>query len=600
MRPLSFARVSRLAGAFSLAAAWTLNAQAGSRELRGFDQLVTSAMQEWKVPGLAIAVVRDTTVLLSRGYGHRDAGRQLPVTSHTRFAIGSVTKSFTATVLGMLVDEGRLDWDKPVREYLPDFRLYDRVATEQMTPRDLVTHRSGLPRHDGLWYASGLTRRQLYDRLRYLEPSKEFRSTWQYQNLMFMTAGYLAGQVAGTSWESLVRQRIFGPLGMVNSNFSVTDSQRSDDYALPYAEVRDTVRVIPFRNIDEIGPAGSINSSVDEMIRYVRFHLNQGKWGDAQLLSVANAEQMQAPQMVMPAATVQYDELGAASYGMGFVVSTYRGEKLVQHGGGIDGFISLLSFLPKRRIGVIVLTNFSGVNPVTQIVTNNVFDRLLAMEPVDWNGRLREQVRKARAAQDSSRASRYANRKPGTSPSHPLADYAGRYSHPAYGDVGVSQAGGRLALEANGRRMSLDHFHYDIFEVPPDEPLNPMAGMKLTFLYNKDGDIDRLAGPVEPSVADVVFTRGADPEMTSRAFLEPFAGEYQLSGTIVTVALQGDSTLTLTVPGQPTYTLVPKRGTSFDIKGLTGFTVEFKRSPAGGVVEVVFYQPNGTFTATRR
>jgi CubicO group peptidase (beta-lactamase class C family) len=362
---------------------------ANSADLDGIDDFIASVMTEWKVPGLAIAVVKDGQVILSKGYGYRNVEKQLPVTPRTLFAIGSITKSFTVSVLGMLADEGKLDWDKSVRTYLPDFQLYDPVATEHMTPRDLVTHRSGLPRHDMLWYNTDLNRKQIYDRLRYLEPSKDFRSAYQYNNLMFMTAGILASQVAGAKWEDLVRQRIFKPLDMTRSNFSVNDSQKSDDFALPYTKIKDEVKPVPFHNIDEVGPAGSINSSVEEMIGYVQFHINKGKVGETQFLSENTAEQMQTPQMVIPPSPVQYDELGHAGYGMGFAVSSYRGNKLVEHGGGIDGFISLLSFMPRKKIGMIVLTNLSGTNPVNAIITRNIYDRLLGVDQIDWVGRIR-------------------------------------------------------------------------------------------------------------------------------------------------------------------------------------------------------------------
>ena len=246
-------------------------AAAPAAALAGLDEFVAGAMKDWKVPGVAVAVVKDGQVILSKGYGTRDADKQLPVTPKTLFAIGSITKSFTVTALGMLADDGKLDWDKPVREYLPEFRLYDQVASDHMTPRDLVTPRSGLPRHDALWYNSTFTRREMIERLRYLEPSKDFRSTWQYNNLMFLTAGYLAGQLAGTSWEELVRARIFGPLGMTGSNFSVTDSQKSPDFAQPYATVKEETKKIPFRGIDEMAPAGSINSNIEDMTRYLLF-----------------------------------------------------------------------------------------------------------------------------------------------------------------------------------------------------------------------------------------------------------------------------------------------------------------------------------------
>jgi len=476
--------------------------------LDSIDVYVSHVLEEFNVPGLAIAVTRDGEVILSRGYGFRDLDENLPVTSRTLFAIGSITKSFTVTVLGMLADEGKLDWDEPVRTYMPEFQLYDEVATRLMTPRDLVTHRSGLPRHDRLWYGSDLTRRQLYDRLRYLEPNRGFREVFQYQNLMFMTAGMLAGQLAGMSWEDLVRARMFEPLGMTRSNFSVKRSQKDDDFSYPYNLINDEPRQIDFRVIDEIGPAGSINSSVEEMIRYVQFHIEKGAWDGEQLLSTANSQQMQMPQMVIPG-NLYYDELGYTQYGMGFMVTTYRGYVLVHHGGGIDGFISLLSFMPREGIGMIVLTNATGVSPssaVTSAVTRGVFDKVLGLEPVDWVARIREV--QARAAEDEGRGGEGEGEQlaAGTSSSHGLADFAGRYSHPAYGMFTVEVSGARLKATYNGMSTPLNHFQYDVFQAPED-PMNDFSGEKVMFYYNEYGSIDRLAIALEPAVDDIIFVR---------------------------------------------------------------------------------------------
>ena len=558
--------------------------------LNGLDAYIAAVMEEWKVPGLAIAVIKDGEVVLSEGYGYRNVDEQLPVTPRTLFAIGSITKSFTVTVLGMLEDEGLVDWDTPVRTYLPDFQLYDEYVTLHMTPRDLVTHRSGLPRHDLTWYGSDATRQELFDRLRYLEPSRGFREVWQYQNLMFMTAGYLAGNLAGMPWESMVRERIFEPLGMERSNFSVTESPKSDDFSYPYTKNGDDVRQVPFRNIDEIGPAGSINSSVEEMIRYVQFHIDKGKWNGEQLLSERNAEAMQTPQMAIQS-TITSDELGHSAYGLGLGISSYRGHKVVSHGGGIDGFIALMSFMPRDNIGMIILSNLSGNNPVPTIVQRRVYDDMLGLEPVDWLGRVKE--RQARAEEAEEAAEEHEPRVEGTSPSHALEDYAGSYEHPGYGILKFEVEDDRLKGTFNNMSAPFEHYHYDVFEVP-ENPLDPFEGTQVLFLYNKKGEVDRVAVPLEPNVDDIIFTRVPDETMRERAFLEPFEGVYELAGQTATVALRGDDTLTLTVPGQPTYELVPTRGTSFDLKGMTGFSVEFKGD------ELVFYQPNGTFVAKRK
>jgi len=481
---------------------------AGERSLQDIDPFIQSVMKEWKVPGLAIAVIQDGKVILSKGYGYRDAERSLPVTPRTLFAIGSISKSFTVTVLSTLVDQGKLDWDKPVRVSLPDFQLQDAVATEQMTARDLVSHSSGLPRHDAVWYGSSMTRRQMYERLRYLEPSKSFRGGFQYNNLMFMTAGILASQIAGASWEELVRKRIFEPLGMARSNFSVNDSQKADDFALPYSPEKEKIKRIPFRNIDEVGPAGSINSSVEEMIRYVQLHIDNGRFGESQILTARSAERMQTPQIVTPG-TPEYEETGYRSYGLGLGISTYRGNKTVEHGGGIDGFSASLSFMPNKRMGMIILTNSGDAATAASIITRNVYDRLLGLDQVDWTDRARKQMAKAKQATEEARKKDASTRKEGTSLSHPIADFAGIYEHPAYGQVRIEVDGSGLKGTFNQMAFSLKQFHYDIFEIPEGgaDSLAFSQNEKISFFYNKKGEIDRVAIPLEPAVSDIVFTR---------------------------------------------------------------------------------------------
>jgi CubicO group peptidase (beta-lactamase class C family) len=479
--------------------------------LEAVESFIESSLKEWKVPGLAIAVIDDGEVILKKGFGYRNVEEKLPVTERTLFAIGSNTKSFTAAVLGMLADEKKLEWDRPVREYLPDFRLFDDAATDGMTPRDLVTHRSGLPRHDLLWYASGLSRRELYERLRHLEPSKPLRSLWQYQNLMFMTAGYLEERIASESWEEIVRERLLNPLGMSRSNFSVADMERSDEFSYPYGERKDEVARIPFRNIDEIGPAGSINSSVEEMIRYVQFHLDRGKVGDKQLLSPESSRAMQTAQVAMPPSPLapDYPEQGPTSYGLGLIVTNYRGHKMVLHGGGIDGFISQMAWLPDEGIGAVVLTNYSGFNPVPTLVVQHTFDRLLGLEPVDWTGRARELRTKADKLQAEARSKDESARKSGTTPSHPLADYQGAFEHPGYGTLWVKKPGEGLEGSVSGITFPLEHYHYDVFRVPYDleAPLDQIGGRKAQFFYDTAGAIDRVALPLEEAVPDIVFTR---------------------------------------------------------------------------------------------
>jgi CubicO group peptidase (beta-lactamase class C family) len=568
--------------------------------LGDFDDFVAAQMKQWKVPGVAIAVVQEGKIILLKGYGLRDVKDNLPVTPKTLFAIGSITKSFTVSVLGMLVDEGKLDWDKPVRDQMPDFRMEDEMATDRMTPKDLVTHRSGLPRHDLLWYNSTLARDELVGRLRYLQPNKDLRYLFQYNNLMFLTAGVLEQHVTGMRWEDLVRQRIFGPLGMTGSNFSVTDSQKTPDFAKPYQNAKDTVVEIPFRGIDEIAPAGAINSNAEDMVRYLLFHMNHGQADGKPLLSRANSDMMRTPQMVIPG-VLQFPESGFTSYGMGFFITTYRGHIAVSHGGAIDGFTALLAFLPRDNIGVVILTNLSAdKNPLPNILYLNVADRLLGLSQIPWSERIAEQLKKGEEAEKEAKQKGYTAPRPGTHPSHDLAEYVGDYENPGYGVLRIDpgKQPGELQITYNRITAPLGHFHYDVFQAPED-PLDPFEEMKVRFITGVDGNIESISVPFEPAVKEIVFTRRAGKEMRQKSFLEPFTGVYQIGRQAITVALRGEDTLTLTVPGQPVYELVPREGTTFDLKGISGFSAEFRKDESGAWNELVLHQPNGTFVAKR-
>lgn len=554
-----------------------------------------STRKIWNVPAIAISIVKDNKVVFAEGFGLRNIEKNLPADENTLFAIGSCSKAFTTMILGFLAEEGKIDWNEPVKTYLPTFKLHDEFATARMTPRDLVTHNSGLPRHDLMWYGSPLTREQLFDRLQYLEPNKDFRTTYQYQNLMFMTAGYLAGQVMGTSWENLVTERIFEPLGMTNSNFSVEDSKKSDNHSLPYVEKNDKIEFTPFRNIDEVGPAGSINSSVADMAKWMRFHLNKGKVGDKALISESNFEMMQTPYTAI-SSPQQEDEISHASYGLGWLIQYYRGHKRVSHGGGIDGFTAQVGLLPRDNIGIVVLTNRGGT-PLPGIVSNYASDLLLDLEPVDWNSRIKSRVDKAKEEQKKQGEKKDEQRIAGTKPSHPLSDFAGEYEHPAYGVIAISQESKQLSAKFNSFSSPLEHWHYDVFRMTSDD----LNNMKITFYSNEKGDLDHLTMPLEAAVDPIVFKRKPSSNLTDPKFLSKLAGEYTLeNGTVATVAMKGENEITVHLPGQPTYDLEPYKETTFNLKGLTGYSLKFVLDKNSRVTEAVFLQPNGTFPAKRK
>ncbi len=565
--------------------------------LYSFDEFVREIMSEWKIQGLAMAIVHGDKIIFSQGFGLRDVANGLDVTPKTLFPIASCTKAFTTTAMGMLADQGKLDWSTPVRTYLPAFKLHDPFATERMTPRDLVTHCSGLPRHDLVWYNSTASRQEIFERLQYLEPTKDFRSFFQYQNLMYLVAGYLIQEISGQSWEEFVQQHIFDRLGMASSNFDiVATTQKARDYAHPYKEEKDEVKEIPFYAAQgAIGPAGSIVSNIEDMSKWVLLHLNHGKYNGEQVVSESQVALLHSPQVVIPEMS-QYPEIPYSSYAFGWFVQPYRGYPMIQHGGNIDGFSSLVTLFPREQLGMVVLTNMGGT-PVPTILTLNGFDRLLNLEQVPWDERLMKQHKELKEGQQKGEEKSETDRVHGPHPSHPLEAYTGDYAHPGYGTLSIRLDGKQLQATYNDMTFPLKHYHYDIFELKIERF---EIDLKISFLTNVKGDIDTITAPFEPTVQDIVFKRVPNKQMTDKSFLEQFVGEYEVLEMIATVTLKGEHALSISLLGEPEYELVPYKGTEFQFKGVSSASIEFKFDASGKVSEAIITQPFGVFTAKKR
>ena len=553
--------------------------------LQGFDAYVTKAMQDWKVPGLAIAVVRNDSVVFVKGYGVRTVGKPEKVDEHTIFAIGSSSKAFTATLAAMMVDEGRMRWDEHATQYLKGFQLFDPYVTREITLRDLLSHRSGLARGDLLWYGSDLSRDEIVRRVRFLEPTWSFHSHFGYQNIMYLAAGQAVASAAGKSWDDLVNERIFQPLGMKESNTSTRWLANLPNVASPHAEIDDTLRAIPWRNIDNIGPAGSINSTVTDMAQWVRFHLAGGKANGKQLIAKATLDEEYVPNTVIPISTqgrALNPEVHLQSYGMGWFLNDYRGKGIMQHGGNIDGMSAMVALMPEEKTGLVILTNKNGTS-LTTVVMNRVFDAFLGVPPRDWSADMLKvinaQLAQAQAAQKKMESQRVAN----TKPSLALDQYAGTYADSMYGDAVIKLENGKLHATL-GKEFDgdLEHWHYDTFRATWTDK---MAGKSMmTFALGADGKVAKL------DVQGVAtFNRRPTKVDTTAAValasneLMKFAGTYTNAQTKFSADVQLISgSLRLTVPGQPAYTLVADSPTKFRLTGPpgmpAGFFIEFTLS----------------------
>lgn len=576
-----------------------VTAQGGLQKLAGVDTLIASALRTFRVPGMGVGVIHRNQVIWSRGFGVRDVARNLPVTDHTLFAIGSATKAFTPFALGILADSGRFSFDRPARDYLPGLQLWDDFATARLTPRDMMTHRSGLPRHDLAWYNNTrLTREEMFERLRHFEPNRQLREQWQYNNMMFVLSGFMLGRIAGEPWEDAIRRLVLAPLQMDETNFSVTVSQRSDDHALPYRERGDSIVLVPFRNLDAVGPAGSINSNVDDMLNWVRVHLGLGRFEGNQVIQPATLRDLHSPHMIIPGIPLQ-PELAPAAYGLGWFVQQYRGHTRVAHGGNIDGFSALVTLFPREELGIVVLTNLNGT-PLPDLVTNTIADRLLEEPARAWIAEAAVRRGVARTVNDAAQKRLAAERQQNTRPSHPLAAYAAEYEHPGYGVLRISQQGNRLAAQFNGIETPLEHWHYDVFN-GLENPADPtFHNMKYLFTQDLRGRIDGVTVAFEPNVEPIRFARRPDAALRDPAVLATLAGTYTLNGaTPVRVDRRGHD-LTLEIPGQPVYALHPEQDYEFRLGELNGFRVRFVRNEKGEVKEMQLVQPNGVFVAVRR
>ncbi|HET9478407.1 MAG TPA: serine hydrolase [Pyrinomonadaceae bacterium] len=483
-------------------------AQNGS--LNGFDDYVHKAMKEWEVPGLAVAIVKGDQVVLAKGYGVRKIGEPAAVDERTLFAIGSSSKAFTAASVALLVDDGKVKWDDPVTKYLPGFEMYDPYVTRELTVRDLLTHRSGLQRGDFLWYGTELDRDEILRRTRFLKPSWSMRSTFGYQNLMFLAAGQLVSRVTGKSWDEFIQQRIFTPLAMSSSSTSINAFKNADNVATPHAKVNDKVQVIPWRNIDNIAPAGSINSNVVDMAQWVRLQLGQGALQHQRIFSAAAAKEMHASQTVIrfePPYSMFYPEAHFLNYGLGWFLSDYRGRKVVEHGGAIDGMRAQVALMPEEKLGLVVLSNMNG-SALPVALMYRIFDSFLGTPQRDWSADLLKTAKtleqQAKAAEKKQEAERVA----GTNPSVTLEKYAGTYRNDLYGDVKIGFTNGKLNLRYGPTFTGeLEHWHFDTFRTRFFAAGD--AKIFVTFALNAQGKLETLVLGL-PGMADYPFKRIAE------------------------------------------------------------------------------------------
>src|SRR6266850_2565859 len=570
-----------------------------SKRLEGFDEYMAKVLKDWNGPGIGVGIVVGDKLVFAKGYGYRDYEKKLPFTAGTVCPIASNTKLFTAVAAGMLVEEGKLTWDRPVRESVPTIRFNNETLNNTVTLRDMLSHRTGITRHDTIWYKSDFTRKELFDRLKYLEPQEPMRQSFLYNNLMFAGVGYMIELQSGQRWEQFVREKILSPLDMKTTAYGIDDMNKQPDHGVPFREKRDSFELykIPYyEDTEGVASAGAIISNIDELSHWLIALMNDGKYNGKQVLPANVLKATLQPAIGLPntlGESLGFWELLNPAYGMGRQTVSYRGHLLTFHGGDLPGFHSQVSFMPNDKIGVIVLVISDHSAPLYNVVSYNVYERLLGMEQTPWSQRRLQQRLAGKKAGTEARAKAGGDRVPNTKPSHALADYAGDYENPAYGILKIGLKSNALQFGFHAFDFPLSHFHYDRFDTPDDEQYGKFS---VNFRTNPQGDIDNAVISLDES--EVIFTR--KPETLDPALLEKLAGVY-LTPTKVKfqVLYQPGSGLSLSFPGGPPIKLIPIKGLKFRTPQFADNIYEFAVEN-GKVTALKQRDPSGEFTFPRQ
>ncbi|SDB22966.1 CubicO group peptidase, beta-lactamase class C family [Flavobacteriaceae bacterium MAR_2010_188] len=577
------------------------------KRLKGLEQELTEILKVTKAPGFAVAIVEGERIIYSKGFGYSDYENKVLADANTLYAIGSCSKAFTSGLLGLLQKEDKISLDDNPRKYLKNLEFSSNDLNDNLIIKDLMSHRTGLPRHDYSWYLFPTTDvDSMMMRIKYQEPFTGIRQQWYYNNFMFLVQGALTEEITGKSWQDNVKEKFFDPLGMNRSNSTIEEMKQSKNAAIGYGLNKDEkIKKLDYYNISSMSPAGSINSSVNDMARWVVTWLNKGKFNGKEILPEIYVQDAMSSHSIVDAGLPdeEFPFMFFHNYGYGWFLSSYRGHYRVEHGGNIDGFSANTSFYPTEKIGIIVLTN-QDVSALPSLVRNTISDRFLETEKTNWAERYNKRKSEQEDAKKEAKVSNTSSRIENTKPSHIIHDYTGIYENPGYGKFNIKVENDSLYAIFKLKKLCLKHYHYDVFqplEVTEDGiEASDDVGLLFNFSTNDTGDISGLRMKIEPTLDGIEFNRSPITIDVDTYLLEKYVGDYQLMDTPIKVYLKDENKLFLFVPGQPEYELLPTAKHKFSFKALEGFKVEFVESTAGLFDKINLFQPNGTFQANRK
>lgn len=578
------------------------------KRLKGLEKDLNAILEATKAPSFAVAIVEGKKIIYAQGFGYRDYDNKIPADANTLYAIGSSSKAFTSSILGQLRQEDKISFDDSPLKYVPELKFINDKMNNNIIIKDLMSHRTGLPRHDYSWYLFPTNNKDsLLLRVAHQEPFIGVRQQWYYNNFMFLAQGVIAERITGKSWEENIKDRFFEPLGMIRSNASIEELEKSSNAAIGYELKKDSIiSRMDYYHIAGMSPAGSINSSVNDMSKWLITWINKGKYNDQEILPEAYVSEAISSQMVVNGALPdeEFPDMYLSNYGYAWFLSSYRGHYRVQHGGNIDGFSANVAFFPSDSIGVVVLTNQNG-SAVPSLIRNTIADRLLKTKKTDWSKKFIERKLKAKKEEKAAKSETISSKTENTKPSHILQNYTGNYSNPGYGEFNITNQNDSLFANFKLKTFYLRHVHYDVFE--PFEVTKTgidttnSGPLRLNFNTNDGGEISLVKMKVEGALDHPIeFKHKPNIIDIDKATLERYVGEYELSGTAIKVYIKNESKLYLFVTGQPEYELLATEKHKFSFKTLEGFKVEFVESDEKSINEIIFIQPNGTFKATRK
>jgi len=568
-------------------------------KLKGLDEYMAKTLKDWNTPGAGVAVVKNGQVIWMKGYGYRDYDKKLPVTSTTLFQIASNTKLFTATAVGMLVEQGKLEWDKPVKSFVPSIKFYNNELDNTVTIRDMLSHRTGISRHDLIWYKSDFTRAQLFEKLKYLEPSQPIRQSFLYNNLMYAASGQIIELLTQKKWEAYLQENILNPLNMKSTVFSIADMRRNPDHFVPYNERRDTSLLyqVPWlEDTDGLGPAGSLISNLEDMSHWLIAQMNSGMYNGKAVIpnSVIKATLEPSIPEFNGSLAKGYTEMLNPVYGMGRGTVSYRGHLLADHGGDLTGIHSQISFMPQDSLGVIVFVIGDQGQPLYNIISYNIYERLLGMSLTPWSERRLAEMKKGKQAGREGRKAAGIGQVKGTKPSHPLDDYLGDFANDTYGTIHITKHGSdSMQFAFHDISLPMGHFHYDRFDTPNDE----VDGLfSINYRTSPQGEVDGF--DISLDEGNAVFNRVADASLSTLATLNNYTGKYQIGSTIIEVVVKNDNKLFAVIPGTPQLELIPYKARVFKSKDYPDLILEFMITD-GKVTAMKQKDPSGEYVIKR-